>query len=125
MIISIGTDVVQIQRIERIWDNSRGPFQRRIFHPDERADHPEHITPSFVAGRFAAKEALAKALGTGIAEGVSWRHLQIFRQPKGAPRVVLIDKAQDRARAMGCERVHLSISHEKDYAIAFVVLEGD
>ncbi len=124
MILGVGTDIVQVQRIQRICTRWKGAFERRIFSVEERAEQASHMHATFVAGRFAAKEAAAKALGTGIAKGVGWHDLTIFRQQNGAPLLILSGAALRLANELGVTANHLSISHERDYAMAFVVLEG-
>jgi len=108
--------------LERWGDRAAG----RCFTDGERAycfarRHPEiHF-----AARFAAKEAMAKALGTGINRGVSWKGIEVVRRPGGPPRVVLHAGARRRADEQGVERIHLSLGHEGNFAIAFVTLEGN
>lgn len=124
MLLGTGVDIVQIQRIQRICERWGASFRRRIFDPIELAEHPPNAPFTFIAGRFAAKEAAAKALRTGIAKGVSWHDLRLHRDADGAPRLEFAGRAKAIAHSMGVTRNMLSISHERDYAIAFVVLEG-
>jgi holo-[acyl-carrier protein] synthase len=78
-----------------------------------------------VAGRFAAKEAILKALGTGLAAGASWKQMEILPDAQGAPRASFSGAIARRMRTLGATRCHLSISHEGDYAVAFAVIEAD
>ena len=79
---------------------------------------------SWLAKRFAAKEAASKALGTGIAEGIGWHHFIIANDTLGKPCLRLEGPAEARARALGATRYHLSLSDEREYAVAYVVLES-
>jgi holo-[acyl-carrier protein] synthase len=79
--------------------------------------------PSFAA-RFAAKEALFKALGTGWAQGVTWRDVEVQRDERGAPRLVLSGRAADLSKKMGTRSAHISLSHSEESAIALVILES-
>mgnify|MGYP003137110080 CR=1 FL=1 len=86
MIRGIGTDLVLVSRIEAALGRQGERFARRILTPDEFARFADHGQPArFLAKRFAAKEAIMKALGTGLAGGLSWQHMQIDRDPLGGP----------------------------------------
>ena len=126
MILSIGIDLVEVERIERAATRLGPRFLERLFTPAEIA----YCTPRasrFVhyAGRFAAKEAALKALGTGWAQGISWRQIEILTSESGAPHLVLHGAALDRATRLGAARALVSISHTRGLAIAQVVLEGE
>ncbi|GAA5445052.1 holo-[acyl-carrier-protein] synthase [Microbulbifer sp. NBRC 101763] len=126
MIVSIGTDICNYQRIDAVWKRHGGRFVERILSDGERcdfADLAEVNRAAYLCKRFAAKEALGKALGTGIGEGVSWQDIEIRRRKGAAPQVLLSGAAQQRARAMGVDVIHLSLSDEKDAALAFVIFE--
>lgn len=123
MVVGIGIDSVRIERIravsERLFARICTEAEREYcdrFGPDGRYER--------YAGRFAAKEAVSKGLGTGIAAGVNWTDIEVLPTPTGAPRVVLHGAALDHFRRLGCDRVHLSISHDKETAVAMAVLEG-
>lgn len=102
-------------------------FLQRIFTAAEIAycQRKRHTAAESLAARFAAKEAGAKALGTGIAKGVGWREIEVAHLPGGRPTLRLHGRAAERAAAMGVTGVHLSLSHGRDLAIASVVLETD
>ena len=122
MIRGIGTDLVQVGRIEAVLARQGERFARRILTPDEFARFAEHGQPGrFLAKRFAAKEAILKALGTGLAAGMSWQHLQIDRDPAGAPLVRLTGTAATHLAAGGGGRMLLSLSDEREQALAFAV----
>lgn len=119
----IGTDIVQINRLETVLARQGERFVERLLTPAERAEYQRRGAPvSFVAKRFAAKEAVAKALGTGIGRGVSFQHIEVANNADGAPEVVLLDGALAAAQARGGSRMLLSIADEQDYAIAYAVL---
>ncbi|WP_421865632.1 holo-ACP synthase [Motiliproteus sp.] len=124
MIIGIGTDIVQIARIDASSDRLGEKFAARILTPDELQQWQEHARPTvFLAKRFAVKEAASKALGTGIGRGVSWQHFHIDHNEWGAPQLRLSDGAAERAEQLGVNRIHLTLSDEQDHVVAFVVLE--
>lgn len=125
MILSIGIDVVEVDRIERAVGRLGDRFLRRVFtraeidYCDARAARSIHL-----AGRFAAKEAAMKALGTGWGGGVSWHELEILPSAAGPPQLSLSGVALERFRALGASRAHLSISHTRGLAVAQVIFEG-
>ena len=123
MIIGIGVDMCSISRMEKLTDNNR--FVERIFTLDERAYAESRgvFKASSFAAMFAAKEAFMKAIGTGIGP-VPFNDIQIMHNELGKPYYVLMGKAEDMQKQLGVKSTHLSISHEGDIAIAFVVLEG-
>ncbi len=126
MVVGLGTYLVDVDRrgasIERF-----GPrFLDRVFTPaEQRYAVGRRSGTESLAARFAAKEAGAKALGTGISRGVGWRDLEVVRAPGGPPRLMLHGRAGDRANALGVRRASLSLTHTARYAFAVVVLEGD
>lgn len=125
MIRGIGTDIASITRIEDTLAKYGERFINRILTPAEIVAYEASRQPvAWFAKRFAAKEAAAKALGTGISEGIGWQDFEIFSDDAGAPGLVLSGMARVRADAMGVSRIHLTLSDEREYAVAFVVLEG-
>lgn len=124
MIVGVGTDILQISRIEQAL--LRTPkLAERILTPDELQIFSAENRPAlFLAKRFAAKEAVTKALGTGIGRGVSWQHIQIDKDESGRPLVALCDGAKDRAATLGIINLQLSYSDEREYIVAFAVAEG-
>lgn len=121
MIKGIGIDQVQIDRIRTV---SPRLFER-ICTPAERAYCEKFGEGRFerYAGRFAAKEAVSKALGTGIAAGIQWTDIEIVPLPSGAPEARLHNAAAERMVALGAKRVHVSITHDKVTASAVGILE--
>jgi holo-[acyl-carrier protein] synthase len=122
MIIGIGTDIVEIARIEKLIANPR--FLERVFSPAEIEAIKSHAHPAqWAAGRFAAKEAAAKALRTGIA-GCPPDCVETLPGENGAPGITLHGKALSAMDSLGVSKLHVSISHEKEYAVATVVAES-
>jgi holo-[acyl-carrier protein] synthase len=111
----VGIDIVKVDRIRRAIERHGRRFARRVLTDHEDAyvrDRPENF-----AGRWAAKEAVSKVLGLGV-RGVGWREIEIIRLPTGAPMCRLHDRALQRADQLGMERIAVSISHEREYAVA-------
>ena len=125
MILGIGTDIVSIARMADNIKKHGEVFARRVLVEAEWEEYQAtRQKASFLAKRFAVKEAAAKALGTGFAEGVTWRQISTQHDELGKPLLVFIDAALERAQQLGVSACHLSISDEKEHAVAFVVLEG-
>lgn len=122
MIAGIGTDIVEIARIDKaISKNVK--FMDKVFSEEEqRYLESRKMRPEYVAGRFAAKEAVSKALGTGFI-GFGFTDIEIVRSASGEPEVILKEKAENVARGYGEYKIHLSITHGRDSAVAFAVLE--
>jgi holo-[acyl-carrier protein] synthase len=123
MIIGLGTDIVELARIETIFNKFGHHFVKKILSSAEIAALP--IRPAaYLAGRFAAKEAAVKALGTGFSGGIGPRDIEIACNAQGTPCLRFFNQADARARALGVTRSFLSISHERSVAVAVVVLEA-
>lgn len=118
----IGVDIIEIARIEKAMKRWGEGFFRRVYTEAEL--RLCHKRPSSLAARFAGKEAVMKALGTG-ARGISWREIEILAESSGQPLVNLHGKAQERANRLGLDRLYISLSDSKEYAIAFVVGEAE
>ncbi|MCK9239059.1 holo-[acyl-carrier-protein] synthase [Desulfocurvus sp.] len=123
MIVGLGLDVVELQRVEAALGRFGDRFVRRILTPAEREGLPRAGAAAYLAARFAAKEAAAKALGTGIASGVGFQDMEILRLPSGQPELRLSGGAARRLGALGGTRTHVSLTHGRDTAAAVVVLE--
>lgn len=123
MIIGIGIDVVHVHRLER-WQAVPGLLER-YFHPEELAAVRNRGMEAVLslAARFAAKEAFGKALGTGLA-GIVLKDIMVLNRHNGRPEIRVFRTAQAALRRSGTCRVHLSLTHERDNAIALVLLEG-
>ena len=122
MIIGVGVDIIEISRIEKAV-NFNSLFIQKLFNKNE-IDYFESrkLRPEYIAGRFAAKEAVAKALGTGFRE-FSMKDIEIDRTSLGKPIVILKGKAKMIAAKNGNYKMHVSISHDRQSAIAYAVLE--
>lgn len=124
MIFGVGTDIVLISRIRRSLDRFGDRFAQKILAAQEMADFSTARAPEFfLAKRFAAKEAVSKALGTGMRQGVTFRSIQIDHDAAGKPLVKLVGDAADVAERKGIAHLHISLSDERDQALAFVVAE--
>ncbi len=120
--VGIGTDIVEIKRIKEACSADR--FLERVFSAGEREYCLGHKNPwPYLAARFAAKEAVAKALGTGIGQ-VTWQDIEVVKEPSGRPGIVLSGKGAEVARELRITELLLSLSHCRDYAIAYVVAVG-
>lgn len=125
MIAGIGVDITEIDRIAQLLARQGDALWERILAPDERKEITVHKRRvEFLAGRFAAKEAASKALGTGLGK-VGLHHIIVTNGENGAPQIRLDGHAADVAKAKGITRLHLSISHSDHYAVAQVVAETD
>jgi holo-[acyl-carrier protein] synthase len=125
-VVSTGIDIVEIARLEASMARHPERFGRRVFTDAERAYCEGRAKPAIhFAGRFAAKEAVLKALRTGWAKGIGWTNVEVTSGSAGEPSVVLTGGAAERAQAMGIERIHISISHTDSHAVASAVAESD
>ncbi len=124
MILGIGIDVVHVYRLKR-WEKIPGLFER-FFHEEElRKSLPKGEAGILsLAARFAAKEAFGKALGTGL-HGFALREIAVLNDENGKPHMELYGRARESLQYFGGERVFVSLSHERDNALAVVVIEGD
>lgn len=123
MIFGIGIDVVENARIADSIRRHGDRFLERVYHAAE-VDYCRSMkdpTPHFAA-RFAAKEAVSKAFGTGFAGKVSWKDIEVRRKPSGEPFVVLHAAAEDLAKRLGITAVYISLSHSQSYAVANALL---
>lgn len=125
MIVGLGTDIVEIARICHLWQRQGERFAQRLLTEAELQALQENCQPErFLAKRWAAKEALAKALGTGIAEGVSFQQMQVNHHSNGQPFWHCSGTVLERMKRLGAKNTHLSISDEQHYAVATVILES-
>jgi holo-[acyl-carrier protein] synthase len=127
-VVGIGTDIVEISRIAGMSETTRERLAKRVLTPREyqhfcvlNAKLNDSAT-RYLAKRWAGKEAAAKALGTGIADGVSFQHLEIRTLESGQPILELTDRALEIARSQNANHWHISLADEKFYATAFVTL---
>ncbi|MFP4131527.1 MAG: holo-ACP synthase [Thiohalospira sp.] len=125
MIFGVGTDLVEIARLERGLERWGRRLAERILHPAEFGEGSDwHPSARLLAKRFAAKEAAVKALGTGFTGGIGPCDIAVAHHPGGAPRLVFHGAALERLRVRRIRRTHLSLSDERTHVSAFVILEG-
>lgn len=125
MFYKIGSDICSIKRIEATYERFGNRFLDRILTNGEKQyvlSRPKDFL-SRVASRFAAKEATSKALGTGFI-GVGWKEIEVVRLQSGAPTIKLHGRARQRAEYIGFSHFEVTMSHEREYAIAFVMAHG-
>ncbi|HLH56706.1 MAG TPA: holo-ACP synthase [Verrucomicrobiae bacterium] len=126
MIIGVGIDIIEVSRIESSHQKFGDRFLNRLLHPNEIQYCLSHRTPGpFLAARFAAKEAISKAFGTGIGAQLSWHDMEVGRKPSGEPFVILHDKGKALAAARGAAVPRISLSHTQNYAAAVAILEAE
>ena len=126
MILGIGTDLCDVTRVTAALERFGERFAERILVPRELERFRRHSRPAnYLAKRFAAKEALSKALGTGIRAPVNWHNIEIRNAPSGRPFIEPSEALQRFLQARRIRVAHLSLTDERAMACAFVVLEGD
>jgi holo-[acyl-carrier protein] synthase len=126
MIVGTGIDIAEVDRIAASIERFGRRFLERVFTPDEiRYCESKANSAERYAGRFAAKEAAMKAIGTGWNRGVTWHDVEVTRAPGGRPTVAFHGKAAEFFRHLGAVRAHLSITHTKESAMAQVILESE
>jgi holo-[acyl-carrier protein] synthase len=124
-VCGIGVDVCKVDRIAESLQRFGERMERRLFTPDELAYCRQHKDPlPHLAARFAAKEAVSKALGTGMAAGVSWTQIEVVQPGGRVPTLRLSGRALEIFQAKGATQSHLTLSHDGGLAVACVVLEG-
>lgn len=123
MILGTGIDIIEVDRVAKA--SAKEGFMRRVFTEAERERFAGfNNNPTNIAGAFAAKEAIVKALGTGIG-AVEWKEIEILHYQSGQPYAVLYGNAKKRMDELGGEKLHISISHIKAMAAAQAILEGE
>ena len=124
MILGIGIDIIEVARVKASHERFGGRFLNRVLLADEIAYCLSHKNPApFIAARFAAKEAISKAFGTGIGAALGWRDMEIRRKKSGEPFVVLHGKGKKLFAARKAKRLLVSLSHTANYAAVTAVLE--
>jgi holo-[acyl-carrier protein] synthase len=125
VILGSGIDIIEVQRVEAAYKKFGNRFVQRVLRPSELAYCLSHKSPGpFLAARFAGKEAISKAFGTGIGRQLGWQDMEICRKDSGEPYVVLHGKGQTLLRERGGRIVHLSLSHTAKLATAVAILES-
>lgn len=124
MIVGTGVDIVEVPRIAETMARFGERFLRRVFTEAEiRYCDSKFNRIERYAARFAAKEAALKAMGTGLRQGISWREVEVSREPGGRPTLIFSGRAAEIAAKLGMKRASLSLSHTAQHAIAQVILE--
>lgn len=126
-VIGHGVDLVEIERIERMLDDHGDRFLQRCFVESEiaYASAAPAVRGERIAARFAAKEAVLKALGTGLRDGIDWTDITVTRNDLGAPGVLLAGRAAELASGLGITSWRLSLTHAGGFAMASVIASGD
>jgi holo-[acyl-carrier protein] synthase len=125
MIVGLGTDLVEVSRLEDATRRHPG-FLERVFTPGEiQYCDSQHRRFEGYAARFAAKEAFLKALGTGLRDGISWQDMEVLRHDDGRPELVLQGRAREASEERGVVRTFISLSHTGTHAVAVVLLEAE
>lgn len=126
MILGLGIDIIEVARIEDSFTRFGDRFLDRILHPGEIQYCLSHRAPGpFLAARFAAKEAISKAFGTGIGAQLGWQDLEVARHPSGEPYVILHGKGRELMAQRRASSLKISLSHTQTYAAAVAILEGE
>lgn len=126
MIVGIGTDIVAVSRLEAACRRRGEALAARLLHPDELSlQQASHQPARWLAKRFAAKEALLKALGTGLRAGLSWQDMSVLPDALGRPQVTWYGAGAARLAQFGPCRTHVSITDERDYVVAFAIIESE
>jgi len=125
MVLGVGIDIIEVARIQSSFERFGDRFLNRILHPNEIAYSLSHKVPGpFLAARFAAKEAISKAFGTGIGAELGWQDMEIVRKPSGEPIVVLHGGGKTLFESRGAARLLISLSHTQAHATAVAILES-
>ncbi len=125
MIIGTGVDIVEVARINRLLEKHSPRFEKKVFTPGEilycqsKADPGSHF-----AARFAAKEAVMKCLGTGMDQGIAFNDIEVTHEDTGQPAIQLHGKGKELFTRLKIKTIHISLSHEKNYAIAQAIAEA-
>lgn len=125
MIVGIGTDIVDVERIAKVYQKQTQAFAERLLSESELLEFKHQLHPeSYLSKRWALKEAVSKALGTGIAQGVRFKDMSIAHKESGQPYLVLAGTTLDKANELGITHWSISVSDEKHHTVAFVIAES-
>jgi holo-[acyl-carrier protein] synthase len=123
MILGVGIDLIEVARVQASFEKFGDRFLNRILHPNEVGYCLSHKVPGpFMAARFAAKEAISKAFGTGIGAQLGWHDMEVGRRESGEPFVILHEKGQVLLKERGAQKVLISLSHTQAHATAIAIL---
>jgi holo-[acyl-carrier protein] synthase len=125
MILGVGIDIIEVARVQASFEKFGDRFTNRILHPNEVKYCLSHRVPApFLAARFAAKEAISKAFGTGIGAQLGWHDMEVGRRESGEPYVILHEKGQALLKQRRAKHILISLSHTAAHATAVAVLES-
>ena len=125
MILGLGIDIIEVARIQASYERFGERFLKRILHPNEIVYCLSHSAPSpFLAARFAAKEAISKAFGTGIGSQLGWQDMEVGRKESGEPFVILHQLGKKLLAERNARVILISLSHTQQHATAVAILEG-
>ena len=125
MVLGVGIDIIEVARIAASYEKFGDRFVNRVLLPEEIGYCRLHKNPApFLAARFAAKEAISKAFGTGIGAALGWQDMEIRRKESGEPFVILHGKGKELFASRNAKQLFVSLSHTQNYAAAMAVLEG-
>lgn len=124
MILGLGLDLVELQRIETIWRKYQDKFVQKILGSKEIIAFNKRPSVEFLASRFAAKEATVKALGTGFSKGIYFSQIEVINTDLGKPKLLLSDKAEAYFKHLGGKNLYISLTHSQLVAGAVVIIEG-
>jgi holo-[acyl-carrier protein] synthase len=123
MIKGLGLDLAELNRIRTLWDKYGQKFAQKILTDQELEQLPKKNPVPRLAALFAGKEAAVKALGTGFADGVHFKCIEILHAQNGKPEIFFLDRGLEKCTAMGVTSTHISLTHSRDTAAATVILE--
>ena len=125
MILGVGIDLIEVDRVRQSYEKFGQRFLNKVLRAEEADYCLSHHDPApFIAVRFAAKEAVSKAFGTGIGSQLGWQEMEVARRDSGEPYLILHGQGLELMRQRNGIRVHLSLTHTRSYASAVAILEG-
>ncbi len=125
MVVGLGVDIVEVERIRKALEDQPAMIRRVFTRPEAEYCTGRKNQYQHFAGRFAAKEAALKALGTGWAEGIRWRDVEVSSEPSGKPLLHFHGRAREVFDSLDASTIFLTITHARAYAVAVVMLEGN
>ncbi len=123
MVKGLGLDLAELKRIQMLWDKYGQKFAQKILTDRELEQLPKKNPVPRLAALFAGKEAAVKALGTGFAQGVHFKCIEILHTPSGKPEITFLGRGLEKCEDMGITSAHISLTHSRDTAAATVILE--
>ncbi len=124
-IFGIGIDILEIKRIKKIFINKKNMFAKKILSKNEIIEYKKKNNKIyFLAKKFTAKEAVVKALGTGISNGIYFKNIEIYHNKKGKPKIKFLKKTKYYLKKIKFKKIHISITDEKKYVLSTVIIEN-